>query len=83
MINLLSNAIKFSNSNDTIKISVSADQVTAAAGPDCTVCIKVTDKGIGISPQDLKNLFKPYFETTDDLNKMKNKGSHGLGLSIC
>ena len=28
-------------------------------------------------------MFKPYFKTTDDLNKIKNKGSHGLGLSIC
>lgn len=28
-------------------------------------------------------MFKPYFKTTDDLNKTKNKDSHGLGLSIC
>lgn len=83
IINLLSNAIKFSNYNDTIKIEVSTDYNSSTKGRFVTVCIKVTDKGIGISPQDLKNLFKPYFKTTDDLNKMKNKDSHGLGLSIC
>jgi signal transduction histidine kinase len=83
IINLLSNAIKFSNSNDTIKVEVTADLTTSTAGRFVAVCIKVIDKGIGITPQDLKNLFKPYFKTTDDLNKMKNKDSHGLGLSIC
>ena len=45
--------------------------------------IRVVDKGIGISQQDLKNLFTPFFKTTDDRNSIKNKGSHGLGLSIC
>jgi len=28
-------------------------------------------------------MFKPYFKTTDTENRLKNKGSHGLGLSIC
>ena len=83
IINLLSNAIKFSNSNDTIKVDVTTDLTPSTTGRSVIVCIKVSDKGIGISPQDLKNLFKPYFKTTDDLNKTKNKDSHGLGLSIC
>jgi signal transduction histidine kinase len=31
----------------------------------------------------MKNLFKPYFKTTDDLSKAMNTKSNGLGLSIC
>ncbi len=31
----------------------------------------------------MKNLFKPYFKTTDETSKKVNSKSHGLGLSIC
>ena len=32
---------------------------------------------------DLKNLFKPFFKTSDQNSRERNKQSHGLGLSIC
>lgn len=83
IINLLSNAIKFSKANDTITIEVTTETKPDHQNRDITVWIKVTDKGIGISQQDLKNLFTPFFKTTEDQNRVKNKGSHGLGLSIC
>ncbi len=41
------------------------------------------DYGIGINAEDLKNLFQPYFKTTDNRSKSLNSKSHGLGLSIC
>ena len=47
------------------------------------VRISVADNGIGINEQDQKNLFKPYFRTTDSKSKKMNANSHGLGLSIC
>jgi signal transduction histidine kinase len=31
----------------------------------------------------MKNLFKPYFKTTDALSREMNTSSHGLGLNIC
>ncbi len=31
----------------------------------------------------MKNLFKPFFKTTDKDSRERNKQSHGLGLSIC
>ena len=41
------------------------------------------DNGIGILEADMKNLFKPYFKTTDNRSQVMNVSSHGLGLSIC
>jgi signal transduction histidine kinase len=43
----------------------------------------VTDNGIGMNEEDRKNLFKPYFKTTDRTSKQLNKNSYGLGLCIC
>ena len=43
----------------------------------------VTDNGIGMNEEDRKNLFKPYFKTTDKTSKQLNKNSYGLGLCIC
>ena len=31
----------------------------------------------------MKNLFEPYFKTTDDKSKLLNSKSHGFGLSFC
>ena len=36
-----------------------------------------------MSESDVKNLFKPYFKTSDAKSKEMNASSHGLGLSIC
>ena len=40
-----------------------------------TVEIRISDTGAGITPQNLKNLFMPFFSTKKD--------GTGLGLSIC
>jgi signal transduction histidine kinase len=82
IINLLTNAIKFAKLNDVIQVIVTVKPFVSADMP-VEICIKVVDHGIGISPQDLKSLFQPYFRTTDEINRNMNRGSHGLGLSIC
>jgi len=41
--------------------------------PGKYVCIEVADQGIGISPENMKRVFDPYFTTKDDGN--------GLGLA--
>ena len=38
--------------------------------------IEVTDKGIGINELDMKNLFSPFFKTSDSISREKNKQSH-------
>ena len=47
------------------------------------VAVTVSDTGIGICENDVENLFKPYFKTSDKKSKSLNASSHGLGLSIC
>ena len=41
------------------------------------------DKGIGISFEDQKHLFMPFFKTSDPLSLEMNRNGHWLGLSIC
>lgn len=50
--------------------------VSLAAKGDAALEIRVADDGVGIPPQDLENLFKPFFTT-----KPAGRGS-GLGLVV-
>lgn len=72
VINLVANAMKFSVKCKTIYLSTFRHENF--------FCIEVRDKGIGIKPEDLRNLFKPFFRSklADD---RKIRGT-GLGLSI-
>jgi len=51
--------------------------IASAPDEDGKVKITVTDNGIGISPENLKKIFSPFFTT-----KPVGKGT-GLGLSVC
>lgn len=71
--NLISNAVKFSPKGSTISLRVNKNQKDAE--------ITVTDKGIGISDEDISRILN------DDINPRtigtdKNKGT-GLGLVLC
>ncbi|MBT8387309.1 MAG: HAMP domain-containing protein [Ignavibacteria bacterium] len=68
--NLLSNAIKYSPDSSNIDINI--DQ------SDSHIAIKVIDQGIGISEDEQKNLFEPFFRAS---NAGDVKGT-GLGLSL-
>lgn len=72
LINLISNAMKFSVACKKIYLSTFR--------LENYFCIEVRDKGIGIKPEDLRNLFKPFFRSklADD----RKIGGTGLGLSI-
>jgi PAS domain S-box-containing protein len=68
--NLLTNAIKYTPSDKTIEITIAARNLS--------VFIEVRDQGIGISQEDQKLLFEPFF-------RGENVGSipgSGLGLPI-
>lgn len=71
--NLVSNASKYSPANTTIKISVSIANVMCL--------IEVTDQGIGISKEDQKKLFTPFFRA--DNAETREVNGTGLGLVIC
>jgi two-component system NtrC family sensor kinase len=45
--------------------------------------LKVRDSGVGIPPENLSRIFKPFFTTKSDDGDGSGNGGHGLGLSIC
>ena len=71
IVNLLGNAIKF-----TERGSVTLE---AHADPD-TLHLSVSDTGIGMSPEQLGRLFKPFEQA--DSSTTRHFGGTGLGLSI-
>jgi signal transduction histidine kinase len=71
--NLISNAIKYSFKNG--RVSICAENV------DGFVEITVTDKGVGIKPDNLNKLFRED-ENYSELGTDKEKGT-GLGLILC
>jgi two-component system, LuxR family, sensor kinase FixL len=68
--NLLSNAIKYSPESTTVDCTLSYQPAT--------VDIQVTDRGIGIPPEEQQHLFERFFRAT---NTTGISGT-GLGLSI-
>lgn len=78
-INLLGNAIKYTPDNGRITL-------TAYARED-TVCVEVTDTGIGISPEDIPHIFSGFYQATSVTSHKTGKeeflaGGTGLGLAI-
>ncbi len=55
------------------------DITTEADGP--VVLLHVADNGAGISPENLRDIFLPYFTTRRDAKG--DSHGHGLGLAIC
>ena len=72
MINLVSNAIKFSDENS--EVTVSASRMARS------IRLLVTDQGIGISPEHIESLGKPFFQA-DSKHDRTYEGT-GLGLSV-
>ena len=77
MRSYLSNAMKFS-SQGQIVVRASLDSETAQ---DVIVRLEVEDCGIGIAPDQLEHLFKPFSQL--DAGTNRRYGGAGLGLAIC
>lgn len=75
--NLISNSVKFT-SQGRILIRALPNKEQARPG---TLLIEVTDTGIGIPPDKINNLFRPF--TQADASITRKYGGTGLGLSIC
>ena len=68
--NLLSNAVKYSEEKPEIEVEGFID--------DNNICIKVADKGIGISKSDQKHVFDKFYRASSgNIHKYK-----GLGLGL-
>ncbi len=69
--NLIDNALKYSEG--IIDITISEQKGS--------VLISFKDTGTGISQEDLKNIFEPFYRA--DRSRSRTTGGFGLGLSIC
>ncbi|MEM8676301.1 MAG: ATP-binding protein [Cyanobacteria bacterium P01_G01_bin.67] len=79
LLNLLSNGIKFTDHGRvTLKVNPIKSQASKSSSEQ-TLRFEVVDTGVGISPQQLKQIFQP-FEQVGNI-KRKEAGS-GLGLAI-
>ncbi|OQA01048.1 MAG: Sensor kinase CusS [Bacteroidetes bacterium ADurb.Bin408] len=67
--NIMDNACKFSE-NHTVNVSINCSSKMFE--------IIFSDTGIGISQDDLKNLFKPFFRGSN----VQNYKGHGIGMSL-
>ncbi|MEA4854323.1 MAG: transporter substrate-binding domain-containing protein [Christensenella sp.] len=77
-INLLSNAVKFTPPGGTVELEL---EVLNRTGNIVHDRLTITDTGIGMSPEFLKNgIFKPFSQEYNQLTP-QNEGT-GLGLSI-
>jgi signal transduction histidine kinase len=78
LTNLLSNAIRFSPDGSTVRLA--AHQVVGAL-----LEILVEDSGPGIPPEDLANLFEPFYTGLDVLRHTSGTtefGTRGIGLGL-
>jgi signal transduction histidine kinase len=75
LLNLLSNACKFTQKG---KITLEAAR-KPAAGRDWVV-LRISDSGIGMTPEQLQKLFQPF--TQADASTTRKFGGTGLGLTI-
>ena len=76
LTNLLSNAFKFSKEGGIIAVSINLN-----LSDNRQVIIKVSDNGIGISPENLPNIFNRFYQVYSK-NQPQVVGT-GVGLSLC
>ena len=74
LVNLLSNAVKFTPEGGSLGLEVQGYEA------DQTIHLTVWDKGIGIKPEDLGLLFRPFTQLDSKLSR-QHAGT-GLGLSL-
>lgn len=72
LLNLLSNAVKFTQQGE-IGLTVYLDD----AGVEPLLCFDVTDTGVGVNAEDIRDIFEPYRQ----VNNLTSTGT-GLGLTI-
>jgi len=73
IVNLLSNAVKYTPSGGSVRISTEVDEISK------TVCVCVTDTGVGIPEEEIEHVFDKFYRVS--VNKKQAKGT-GLGLNL-
>lgn len=73
LLNLLINAIKFTPEKGKIIVN-------AALIRDGEICLRVSDTGIGIAPENIPKILQPFGQVTDAY--VVNKPGEGMGLGL-
>jgi signal transduction histidine kinase len=73
LVNMVGNAIDASSQGQTVTLSVDPGRHGCA-------CLRVSDQGCGIAPENLTQVFEPYFTTKKYGDNLRG---FGLGLTIC
>jgi CheY-like chemotaxis protein len=77
LLNLISNAIKFTDKGSVdLRVFLEKDESSSQL-----VCFEVTDTGIGMDEDFMKNLFDKFSQEFDSTTR--KYGGTGLGMSIC
>ena len=74
--NLADNAVKFTGEG-TVALRVAAEPATRGR---LRLVFSLTDSGIGMSPADIKRLFRPFSQASDEV--ARRYGGAGLGLTF-
>ena len=80
LLNLLNNAVKFTPEGGSITLRVSQVPPAAGASGPSFLRLAIEDTGIGIAPENIAKLFKPFVQIDSALNR-KQTGT-GLGLAL-
>lgn len=75
LLNLLSNAIKFTSPNGKISMEMEGDPQKNL------VHFHIRDNGIGIAPENLDTIFKPFQQIDSSLSRRYNGAGLGLALA--
>jgi signal transduction histidine kinase/CheY-like chemotaxis protein len=70
--NILTNSAKYTDSGGAIRIQLCADGLTAV--------LRISDNGVGISPELLPNIFELFVQSERTLDR--SQGGLGVGLSV-
>jgi signal transduction histidine kinase/ActR/RegA family two-component response regulator/HPt (histidine-containing phosphotransfer) domain-containing protein len=82
LVNLLSNAIKFTEKGEVfVQVKLISTQPADASGKlTLNLHFSVRDSGIGLKPEKLSKLFKPFMQA--EASTARHYGGTGLGLAI-
>ena len=84
LVNLLSNAVKFTDPGGKVEIRCRADAKppsgSSLGDDERWVVVEVEDTGIGISDEQIEQIFSPFMQV--DQGHTRQQGGTGLGLTI-
>ncbi len=81
LVNLIANAVKFTPENGNIKVETKAKCPPGFLDGDAVgFLLTVEDSGIGIAPEQFKNIFDTFYQV--DQSSTRKYGGAGLGLAI-